>query len=369
MTAFRTRRTEAADEAELNSVFNRFIGRRTPGKTRSIDQMRWLWHKAPGGKALSWLIEAQSGSSWKIVGHHALGPVRFTFGDEDWLCAKTMNSFLLPEYRDKFLYLRFEKDCLEESGRHFDATYSIAPGTARLRRPCGYECDDSFLWLERSFRPHYLMCRAASYLLGRHSLKARQNFSRAISHLPAFCRSRTSTIEFAELTPEEAAASDFFADFWAEARGGAGMAPRRDRADLEWRFWKNPGFKGVTLTFTGAAGDQAYFIVDTADPLFYSLVDFYAVSVPAQRLGLLFDALFDWCTRHGALSMKFVTSTNGLPAPWMEVVSSRMRPFCVPIRSLAPSADLPRRLSPRGRTRLAKLPHWNYTPILIIDAF
>jgi hypothetical protein len=146
------------------------------------------------------------------------------------------------------------------------------------------------------------------------------------------------------------------------------MAARRDRADLEWRFWKRPGFKGTTFIFTGASEGRAYFIVDTSNPLFYFLVDFYAISMPAERVGQLLDTLFEWCTRHGALSIKFLTARTGLSSSWMEVLMSKMNPFRIPIPCLAPRADLPRRLSPRGATKLAKLPAWNYTPILIVDA-
>lgn len=368
MTAFRTRRIEAGDEAELNAVFNRFTRHRFRGRTRSLEQMQWTWHQAPGGKADSWIVEAKAGSSWNIVGHHALAPIRFTLGDEDWLCAKTMNSFLLPEYRDHFLYLRFEKECLEEAEQRFDATYSMARGTARLRRACGYEIEDTFLWLERGFQPHYLICRAVTYLAGVYSYRARVALARAIFSMGKAPYTPHSTIELTEITPDQAAASSFFWDFWTEARRDAGMAPRRDRADLEWRFWKRPQFVGSTLVFTGMAGDRAYFIVNTADPLFYSLEDFYMTCASGERLDSLMDALFDWCAMRGALSIKFMTSSRGLPAQWMEVILQKMRPFPIRRSRLTPAADLPRRLTSRGKTKIAKLPAWNYTPILLIDA-
>lgn len=128
MTTFRTRRLLASDEQPLNETYNRVFSSVRTGPPRSLDHMRWIWHQAPGGPADSWIIETQDRTGWRIIGHHALCPVFFTLGDERWLCGKTINTFLQPEFRDKFLYLRFERECLREADARFDATYSFAVG-------------------------------------------------------------------------------------------------------------------------------------------------------------------------------------------------------------------------------------------------
>lgn len=113
------------------------------------------------------------------------------------------------------------------------------------------------------------MYRVMANLAGRISYSERLRLERCLASISE-PHSQKKPLELLELSAAEAASSSFFADFWKEASRSAGMAPRRDSVDLEWRFWKNPGFKGATLTYTWAHGGRAYCVVDTANPLFYS---------------------------------------------------------------------------------------------------
>jgi hypothetical protein len=364
MTSFRSRRSENDDEHELNLVYNRFTGRTRTGRLRSVDEMHWLLHNAPGGPADSWIIEAKESTGWKIVGHHALSPVRFTFRDEDGLCAKTMHTFLLPEFRDKFLYPRFERNCLRVADTRFDATFSVGAGIARMRSAFGYENYGNWIQLERGFHPLHVIYRTITNLVGRHSYPARVWLSQRLASISAPPRQRTS-IEFVEYTGAEAASSSFFANFWKEARLGAGMAPRRDCADLEWRFWKRPGFTGSTLTYTWPEGGHAYFIVDTLNPLLYSLADFFLAPASAALLEDLLDALFVWCAHQGALALRFLTTPRGLPVQLSEVFHDNMKPFA--LQRFFLSFEFTRRISPLGRMRTdGALPDWNATEFLHI---
>jgi hypothetical protein len=367
MTAFRTRRFEAGDELELNAVFNQITRGDSKRPLRPLDHMRWLWHRAPGGPTDSWVVEAEDNDGWKIIGHHALTPVRFTYGDEDWLCGKTMNTFLLPEFRDKFLYLRFEQGCLREADARFDATYSIAPGTSRLRTAFGYENMGNWILLERGFQPFNRICRALADLTGRCSYRARVGLLRASASISAAPKRRPS-LEFVEHSAAEAASSRFFADFWTEARREAGMAPRRDAADLEWRFWKHPGFEGSTLTYEWPEGGRAYFILDNTagDSAVYSLVDFFITPADPRRLDCILDALFVWCARRGALALDFFTTTRGLPPQLLEVFLRKMKPSVM--RRVGPEKELPRRVTPLGRARgNGAIADWNATGILMVN--
>jgi len=364
VTVFRTRRTSPADQPELNAVYNRITGRTRMGHIRCLEDMRWIWHQAPGGPADSWIVEAESNGGWKIVGHHALCPIRFTQGDQEWLCAKTINTFLLPEFRDQFLYLRFERDCLKEAEIRFDVTYSAAPCAARLRKTLGYESSVSWVRFDRGFQPLHLISRAAAAAAGRYSYTAQirlSSFLASISAVP----SKLPPIELAEYAPGDNKLPDFFADFWTEARATAGMAPRREVADMEWRFWKRPSFQGNILTYSWPGGGRAYCIIDTSDPMQYSLADFFITHPDPRLFGHLLEALFVWCARRGAFALKFLTTTNGLPLPLMEVVERKMRPF--PLRSFMPHSELTRRLSPSAKTRWnGVLPDWNATEFLIV---
>jgi hypothetical protein len=361
----RTRRLEPADEPAFNEAFCRFIRTRYHRRPRSLEHMRWIWHGAPGGDAESWIVEAREASQWKIVGHHGLCPIRFTCGDEDWLCAKTMRTFLMPEYRDRFLYLRFEQERLADAAQRFDALYSTAPGTARLRSALGYQNFGPWLWLERGLQPLHLLPRIISSLLGKYSPGARRHFCRALAAMTQ-PPERTSSRDLVEYTSSEALASSFFASFWTEARQTAGMAPRRDPADLAWTFWQRPGFTCSTLTCSWPGGACAYFIVDSSNPLAFHLLDFYVFPQRPDLLAEALEALFFWCATRGALSLGFHTTADGLPPELLRVFSCRMKPFA--LSRFFPKGDMPRRLLAAGTRRTgARLSPWNVTEILAAD--
>jgi hypothetical protein len=362
VTVFRTRRTLPTDEPDLNAVYNQITGGTRVGKARSLEEMHWIWHQAPGGATDSWIVEAQLDGGWKIVGHHALCPIRFTLKDEDWLCAKTINTFLLPEFRDQFLYLRFERECLDVAETRFDVTYSAAPGAARLRKALGYDTSVSWIRFERGFQPQHLIARAITALAGRYSHIARLRLSKTLTSISAV-PTENPPIELTEHSAGEVNSSGFFRDFWSEARATAGLAPRRDIADLEWRFWKRPGFEGSILTYTWPGDGRAYCIVDTSNPIGYSLADFFITPASPKLFDRLLDALFVWCARRGALALKFSTTTDGLPPQLMEVAYHKMKLF--PLRRYMLQSDLPRRLTPLARGRCkGTLPKWNATEIL-----
>jgi hypothetical protein len=364
MTVFRTRRFEACDELQINEIYNRITGKSQKGQPRSLEQMRSIWNLAPGGPADSWIIEAKDDRGWRIIGHHGLCPVRFTLGNQDLLCGKTINSFLLPEFRDQFLYLRFEQQCLREADTRFDATYSVANGTSRLRSPLGYKNSDKWIQLERGFQPLHLIHRTIAQVVGRYSYRTRLRWSRALASISSVLSPRSPN-EFTEYPAMHAASSSFFADFWTEARVSAGVAARRDASDLNWRFWERPGFEGHTLTYTWPEGGRAFFIVATANPLIFSLVDFFITPANAQRLDSLLDALFVWCAQQGAFALKFMTTPEGLPPQLMEVFCRKMKPST--LQRFSPPMELPRRLSPLGKSRIGDLRGpWNTTECLLV---
>ncbi len=277
-----------------------------------------------------------------------------------------MNPFLFPEYRDRFLYLRFEQECLAEAARRFDAVYSNAAGTARLRGALGYQNFGPWLWLERGLQPLHFIPRLTAALIGKLSREAGQRLSRTLAATtpPA----RTSSVDFVEYTPAQALGSSFFARFWTEARATAGMAPRRDPADLAWRFWNRPGFTGSTLTCSWSDGSAAYFILttSTADPLVLSLSDFYLFPPRPELLEQALESLFLWCAARGAFAVKLRTTADGLPPQLLDVFSRWMKPFA--LSRFFPRGDMPRRLLAAGARRTeARLSPWNVTEILVTD--
>lgn len=364
MARFRTRRFQPADESELNDRYIEITRAKWPCFSRSLEIMRWLWYEAPGGEMESWIIEAENpDGSWKIIGHHGLCPVRFTFGDRDLLCAKTMNTFLLPEFRSRFLYIRFEQQCLAEALSRYHAIYSQGAGTFRLRKPLGYAAEDAWISLEHGSR--YLDFTTRIFT----------RFVKRFPHAPwtqiaggwAGACLRTAgkpAFEWIEYTAEEAMQSAFFADFWEQARHEAGMSPRRDAADLAWRYWKRPGANFVTLVHSWAGGARAYCIVETSNPFIYSLFDIFATPMRPDLLDATLNSLFIWCARRGALTLVFNTTVRGQSPELMEVFSSRMRMH--PLTRFRQQLQFSYFLTPAGKAAVGTPPpHWNTTEFLI----
>lgn len=364
MTAFRTRPLRPDDESSLNEVYNRYTVHYRHFRPRSLDTMQWTWHNAPGGPVDSWVVEAREGREWRIVGHHGLCPVRFTYGDQDWLCAKVINSFLLPEFRDRFLYVRFEKECLDKAAPKYDATYSIGPGPSRWRNAFGYETVGKQVILQRGFQPLHVIYSVLRAAAGRCSLKLQAHLDRTLTAITAVPE-RKPPFELEEAVPEALSTSIFFRDFWDQARFDAGMAPRRNIADLEWRFWKNPAFIGKTLTYTWPDGGRAFCILNTRSPILYNLVDFAIFPADSHRLDSFLDALFAWCAKCESLALRFQTVLSEHSSPLLEVFLNRMKPFALE-RFMAHS-ELKRRFSSKSKARLGgAFPNWLCTDHLML---
>jgi hypothetical protein len=364
MSRFRTRRFQPRDEGELNDRFVEIAQERLPGGSRSVELMRWLWYRAPGGRAQSWVVEAENpDGSWKIVGHHGLCPVRFTLGERDLVCAKTTNTFLLPEFRSKFLYLRFEQQCLEEARPHYDAVYSCGPGTFRLRKPLGYGVEDTWISLEHGSHCLDLTSRLFSRFVKKFPRAPWIQMARAW----AAASVRTTPkppFEWIEYTPAEAMQSPFFADFWQQARCEAAMSPRRDVADLAWQYWLRPDSSFATLVHSWEAGARAYCIVETSNPFLYSLFDIFVTPMRPDLLDAVLRSLFIWCARRGALTLCFNTTLRGQTPELMQVFLQRMRPH--PLTRFRQPSQFSCCLSPELEASFrSSVPSWNATELLV----
>jgi len=364
MSPLRTRRFQAGDELHIWEIL-KYMKRSHPfAKVGSLELMRWKWHQAPGGPMDSWVIENQQPSGeWKIVGHHGLCPTRFTLGNQDLLCAKTTNTMLLPEFRDKFLYLRFEQECLKEADGRFDATYSCAPGTARVRKPLGYVAGHAWIHMARGLQTPETVSRVLGFLAGRYPHYTWGKTRRAFDAGSSVVGSK-SPLSLMEYSSAEAPKALFFVDFWESARPFAGMSPRRDIADLTWRFWQRPDFKYFTLTQTWQGGARTYCVVNVTDPLIFYLEDIFIVPPQSDLLEVFFTALLAWCARKGGLLLRFSTTGDGQPEKFLDVFTRRM--YASPLRHFRREMDFPRRFSTRGKVRTGGgvLP-WNTTRFLI----
>lgn len=355
MTLFRTRRLEPGDETALNDAYN------TLGVApfRSIAEMRHVWHRGPGGPVKSWIIEAaEAESQWRLIGHHGLCPVRFTLGSQDLLFAKTVNSFLLPQFQSRFVYLRFEQRCLAEVEQEFDATYTLAGMAARFRAALGYDTSILELDFERGLRSPAILSR----LLMRGAWRFPQvmSLARPWRALPA----RQSSLALTVLDSVAARASPFFEDFWENSRMTAGLAPRRDIADLAWRFWDMPGKQCHTLIHTWPCGTRGYGLVTSADGLHFNLEDIFLSAPRAELLGLLLDGIFSWCADRGGLMLSFMTTAESQAQPLQGIYEQKMG-TSLSLRHRG--QRLSRRLTSRGHARIGQeWPPCNITAITAV---
>jgi hypothetical protein len=322
MTRFRTRRMERADDVTINTIFNTF----PTVAQRTLATMRRVWYEGPAGPVLSWIIEAEEEGVWRLIGHHGLCPIRYTMGANDLIIAKTVNTFLLPEYLGKFVYPRFEQRCFAEVQDSIDASFSVAPKATRLRLALGYKADIRMVHLERGLQPAAFLPRILARLAGRYPRSPLPSMARLSSAMP---RSR-SRLLLEALSPDAAPLSPFFFDFWDAARGDAGLAPRRDIADLQWRFWNDGQKQRTTLTYSWPSGARAYAIVKHSNAFIYDLEDIF-LSVPrADLLQQFLDAIFAWSADRGALMLLFWTSEDGQPPELLEVYRRNMSPSLTP---------------------------------------
>jgi hypothetical protein len=363
MTRFRTRRMEPGDAPAFNDAYNS-LG---VAPFRPLEEMKRLWHGGPGGPVKSWIVEADDGAGWRLVGHHGLCPVRFTLGGQDLLFAKTVNSFLLPEFRNRFVYLRFEQRCLAEVEHEFDATYTLAELAAKMRAALGYDTGILELDFEQGLRAPAFLSRLVMRLAWRStsvksvlesSIKPLLESSR---HQRAAMR-RNSNLVLTALDGVSARGSPFFVKFWDEARLWAGLAPRRDNADLTWRFWDAPDCR-TTLTVAWPCGARGYGIVSSSDGLHFTLEDIFLSTPRTELLAELLESLLSWCADKGGLIVSFMTTADSQTPEMLAVYRCKMG---ANLSGHHRDQHVSRRLTALGRERIG--PYWPPLNITAITA-
>ena len=352
MTRFRTRRMEVSDASALNDAYNSLKA----APFRPLEEMQRIWRGGPGGPVKSWIVEANSGAGWQLIGHHGLCPVRFTLGERDLLFAKTINSFLLPDFRSRFVYLRFEQRCLAEIEREFDATYTLVDFAARMRAALGYETSTAELDFEQGLRVPGMLSRLLMRLVWRLP-----NIGGL--HPWQFLPARKSRLALTELDGVAAKSARFFTDFWDQARMNAGLAPRRDAADLAWRFWDAPRPR-TTLTCAWPCGTRGYGIVSTRDGLHFVLEDIFLSAPHPKLLEALLDAILSWCADRRGLMLSFMTTAESQPPP---MLASLRRKLGNSFSRHHREQHVSRRLTILGRERIGESwPPMNITPLAAV---
>jgi len=174
---------------------------------------------------------------------------------------------------------------------------------------------------------------------------------------------RKSPLVLKELDGLAARNSCFFSDFWDEARMTAGLAPRRDAADLAWRFWDLPGNQ-ATLIHRWPCGCRGYGIVSTTNKLHFTLEDIFLTVPRPDLLTQLLDSILSWCADRGGLMMSFMTTAESQSPDMLVAMRNRLSDS---LSFRHRGQHLSRRLTPMGRERIgANWPPMNITPIAAV---
>ena len=365
---FRYREYRHGDADEINHLYATVTGR-----PRSIGEFQWQWLRAPGGPADIWLIEATEGRGKpKLIGHHGIMPIRFTFGAKDLRFGKTENTMVLPEYRSRILYPRFEKRFAAQYEARFDALFStIGPSEAiRQRRALGYD-----------FSTRWIRARIPTDKLGAVHLLCSIVLRRILG--PKRTRSAGHDVHETSIDVEQcgfplvlrglcdnAARKDrFFESFWPRCRTHYGVTPRRDREDLDWRFWSNPYSEFVTLVSDSNPDNQGYVIFrrSKTEARAALLEDIAVCNPDVSNFSCLLDSALAWMKTNQISWIDFyTTSDSGAADSLIKAAQERdiySQSLVFRLRKQS-TAMMPRKITAKGAAAGLDTSNWFVTPIL-----
>lgn len=355
---YRYRRYKTGDETQINQLY-----RKVTGRVRSVEQFAWQWLHAPGGQGDIWLIEAVfPDGKTELIGHHGIMPIRFSRGGEDLLFGKTENTMVLPEYRSKILYPRYEKIFAKEYEPRFHALFStMGPAPAiRQRKAQGYSANHQWLSLEHGVTPYGSFAK----LINRFPHAAA---GRVLSHMPSFT-GRRSVCKLHILSSTEARSESLFNTLWSDFRGNGGVSPRRDAADLNWRFWENPYGQFITVLFELDGEIIGCAVVETSRIPTLSLVDlFFARPDDALVRVVIKDLTTTLLKKFGAKLLNYSCTTDAVS----DVIKGNLEASFSPSwisrchKRFAPEKFMPRKITERGKQIGLTVDHWAVTPILM----
>lgn len=348
----------SGDEEFINALYYRVTGR-----LRSAEQFRWQWLEAPGGIGEMWLIEAvHADGRIELIGHHGIMPVRFTCGNVDLLFGKTENTMVLPEYRRRILYPRFEKIFASEYESRFHALFStMGPVAAvRQRKAHGYASEHVWVSCENGVGPFSSLVRFASRYERSFPLASmfRQNLG---------WKGKGITVRV--LDASEARQDTCFDSYWTSAREHWGVAPRRDRADLAWRYWDNPYVSYLTLVFEQRSEMLGFAVVDMPFAGHARIVDVSFLRAEIKCIDTVMNALLIALRRQlGCVLHTMLVTDDFLPSSLDGSFRQHFKPSWLTrlYRAHRSSEDIymPRKITQKGVDENVPAAPWGITPII-----
>lgn len=183
-----------------------------------------------------WLIEYENEEGQrKLIGHHGVMAELFNFFGKEIIVGKTENTMILPEFREKILYLRYEKEFLNNYKQRFGAIFStFGPKNAiKMRAALGYK--NNIKW-ENTYIGYEPLV-SLSLILNR-TFKINVNLDKINYFFYDGFDCQVIDVEKNNFD---------FDSFWKKISKNYELTPARTKANLNWRFWTNPYHKYKTL--------------------------------------------------------------------------------------------------------------------------
>lgn len=350
---FSYRQYQDGDANAINALYLAVTGR-----ARTIEQHAWQWLHSPAGESEMWLIEAElDDGSIHLVGHHGVMAEEFCYRGTPIRVGKTENTMVLPDFRDKILYPRFEKAFLKQYEGKFHALFSTTgPAPAiRLREAMGYKFNHEWKALYFGKEPHL----SASLVLDRLLPRMPLNLTQVLSTAALVCIDGT---HIQVLKPKDQ--SFDFDDFWAKAALGYGVTPRRTRANLNWRFWSNPYHTHITVKLSSKERGTCICVVSCRSGNCLFVNDVFTDR--PENTPYFLDQLYTWARRVINVSclqshttnenLQLFNGRNNIQTPWGQSVVNMVRPK-ITLRKM------PRKITPQGQDfGLSDTSDWYVTP-------
>lgn len=310
------RKFQIGDEDSINNLYYAVTG-----IERSVKEFHWQWLNAPGGEGEIWLIEyLHDNGDKQLIGHHGLMPLYFSFGSIDLLAGKTENTMVLSEYRRKILYPKFEKLFLASYSDRFDLLFSTVgpPAPLRQRKALGYSADENWINFSWSVFTGAFFARLEFVTALRQKKTLPLYFARMLVKLIIKISKFVGRSKIANppnfkktvLTSEKAITHKFFETFWDNARHQYGITPRRNKEDLQWRFWQNPHGCHITIIIDLPDEQNAYVILRKKTNLIYEIEDLVCSCPTATNYNNLICDIGAWVADQGGMVMNFTTCSD-----------------------------------------------------------
>ena len=311
-TPLASRKFTEQDARELNDSYNRFTGR-----SRTLEAFEWEWLNTPEGWGSMWLLEDTD--TGKIVGHHGLIPIRFSYFGKSILTGKTENTHLHPPYAAKGVYYPFEVGFIEEARDRFDLLYTTqgsgAPGRIRLK--LGYVIAGHYAHYMKVTRRAHLDKQLATMIRKRvrrqFAASLLAGVSRVVSVLlmPLFSRrgpiDRTVKLEqIADIAP----IARELDEFWERNKGSFGITADRNSRYLKWRIFDNPNVRHEFLLARKHRKVVGYVITKSGGEGVGAVVDLVAAENDARIFNTILDGAVRRLEERGIRAIHFVTLSS-----------------------------------------------------------